>query len=312
MRKGFIYLVALAMLASCSADPTKAPIISVDNAQIGGFPRTVNLIAAEYDLNDLQGSSYLHELDFRTEDGGANVANYNIFVTFDDNDPSNGDNSSSEVLYKEFGQSDFSENAEGNKSIMLDFPFTEVAAATGTPLDAVSPGDRFQFRSEIVLSDGRVFSGANTEATIFGPAFRAFFDWNVNATCPLPDDFYVGTYAISHIEGPNNPWGTGVRENTVTLGLVPGSTTRRAISGLVVIDAFGGFEMAGEAEFICDIVVWNDANPGVGCGPAGIFYNGGDPQPFSFTDDSTITFVIEEDGGSCGYSNTDIVLFTKQ
>jgi len=312
MRKGFIYIVAVVLLAACSADPSVAPIITIDTAQVGAFPRTVNLIAAEYDLNDLTGSSYLHEIDFRSEDGGANVANYNIFVTFDDNDPSNGDNTSSEVLLREFGQGDFTDNAEGNRSVMLDFPFTEVAAATGVPLDVVSPGDRFQFRAELVLDDGRTFTSGNTESTIFGPAFRAFFDWNVNATCPLPDDFFVGTYAISHIEGPNNPWATGIREANVTFALVPGSTTRRAINGVVVIDAFGGFNMPAEAEFVCDIVVWNDANPSVGCGAAGIMYNGGEPQPFSFSDDSSVTFVIEEDGGSCGYSNTDVVLFTRQ
>ena len=270
------------------------------------------MIAGEYDLNDLQGSSYIHEIDFRTEDAGANVAAYNVFVTFDHNNPDNGDNSTAEVLFREFGQSDFTDNTEGNRALTLDIPFTEAAAATGVSLDAVAPGDRFQFRTELTLDDGRVFSSSNTESTIFGPAFRAFFDWNVNATCPLPDDLFVGTYAISHIQGPGNPWATGIREANVTLDLVPGSTTRRAINGLVVIDAFGGFDTPATAEFVCDVVFWIDTTPGVQCAPPVISYNGGEPQPFSFTDDSTITFVVEEDGGGCGYSNTDIVLFTRQ
>ena len=240
------------------------------------------------------------------------MANYNVFVTFDDNNPGNGDLSSSETLFRQFGQGDFSDNAEGNRSLMLNFPFTEVAGAAGVPLDAVSPGDRFQFRSELVLEDGRTFTSDNTESTIFGPAFRAFFDWNVNATCPLPDDFFVGTYAISHIQGPGNPWATGIRENTVTFDLVPGSTTRRAINGVVVIDQFGGFDMPATAEFVCDVVFWIDTTPGVQCAPPVIAYNGGEPQPFSFSDDSSVTFVVEEDGGGCGYSNTDIVLFTRQ
>jgi len=311
MNKNYLYILGFILIASCSSDPELAPIISVDNAQIGAFPRTVNLVTSEYDLMDLTGSSYVHDIDFRSEDDGQNVDAYNVYVTFDDNNADNGDDSSAEVLLQSFGQGDFSDGPDGNKALTLDFPFTEVAAATGVALDAVSPGDKFDFRTEVILSDGRKFESRNTESTIFGPAFRAFFDWSVFATCPLPDNLFVGTYAISHLDGPNNPWATGIREANVTLALVPGSTTVRSVNGVVVIDEFGGFEMPAQIEFICDVVQWLDTTPGVQCAPPVISYNNGGTSPQDITDDSVITLIINEDGGGCGYSNTDVIQLTK-
>ena len=314
MKKYLFYLAAVALIGACSSDPELGPIITIDTAEVGAFPRTQNLIASEYDLMNLNSSSYVHEIDFRSETGGDNVSNYRVFVSFDDNDPSNGDDSSGEVLVGDFGQGDFTASAadDSNVGITLDFPFTAMTAATGVPAENVSPGDRFQFRAELELEDGRVFTAGNTESTIFGPAFRAFFDWNVNATCPLPDDLFVGSYAISHLQGPGNPWATGVRENTVELALVPGSSTVRNINGVVVIDAFGGFEMPASVEFVCDVARWQDTGPGVGCGAPAIMYLFGGDNPQDITDDSIIDLTIAEEGGGCGYSNVDIIRLTRQ
>lgn len=313
MKKILFYFIAVVLVGACSSDPELGPIITIDTAEVGAFPRTQNLIASEYDLMNLSTSSYIHEIDFRSENGGDNVSNFRVFVSFDDNDPSNGDDSSGEVLVGDFGPADFttSDASDSNNALTLDFPFMAMTAATGVDAANVSPGDRFQFRSELELEDGRVFTSANTESTIFGPAFRAFFDFNVNATCPLPDNLFVGSYAISHIQGPGNPWATGVRENTVELALVPGSSTVRNINGVVVIDAFGGFEMPASVEFVCDVARWQDTGPGVGCGAPAIMYLFGGDNPQDITDDSSIVLSIAEEGGGCGYSNLDIIQLTR-
>ena len=310
--KNLIYIAILATLFSCGSDPDLAPIITIDNAEIGAFPRTLNLVSGEYDLMNLSTSTYVHDLDFRSEDGGSNVAEYRLFLTFEDNNPGNGDDSSEEVLFRTFTQADFVDSPEGdsNTAITLSFPFTESAAATGVPIDNVEPNDRFSFRAELELDDGRVFTGNNTESTIFGPAFRAFFDFNVNATCPISDDLFVGEYSIEFLQGPGNPWATGLRVENVTLALVPGSTTLRQFGGNV-IDAFGGFPVTVQMDFVCNTVQWLPTGPGVGCGPPNIEYQSGAPQPQDITDDSVIILEYQEEGGGCGYSNTDIVMLTR-
>ena len=158
MKKILFYFIAVVLVGACSSDPELGPIITIDTAEVGAFPRTQNLIASEYDLMNLSTSSYIHEIDFRSENGGDNVSNFRVFVSFDDNDPSNGDDSSGEVLVGDFGPADFitSDASDSNNALTLDFPFMAMTAATGVDAANVSPGDRFQFRSELELEDGKI------------------------------------------------------------------------------------------------------------------------------------------------------------
>ena len=316
MKNKFYLFVGLILLAGCSADPALGPIITVETAEVGAFPRTVELKVGEYDLMDLSGSSYLHDIDFRSIDGGNNVANYIINVSFDDNNSSNGDDSTTPIEFKNFTQSDFGDSGNGTKSLTLDFPFLEVVAAVGVASADVLPGDRFQFTAELILDDGRVFTSANTESTIFGPAFRAFFDWNVNATCPLDNALFVGAYDMAFVGPDGSAWpgaggGRSVAE-TVTLSLVPGATTLRTFT-LGVLPRFGPFGTTITLEWVCDVVgLQSNFNVGVGCGSPAIFIKQGTQVAANIMDDSVININWVEDGGGCGYSFAETAVLTKQ
>ena len=305
-----LFFLAMAMLFSCGKDPELGPIITVDTAEIGAFPRLVSLISGEFDLANPSSSSYSHEVEFQSEDAGLNVQTYEVLFRFVDNDPSNGDMSTEEALYESYDASQFGDSALGLKNITVSYPFEEAATKAGIDITAISPGDVFRYSSKITLSDGRVFSSANTESTIISDAFRAYFDWNVNATCPLPDNLFVGEYSISFLEGPGNPWATGLRAENVTLQLVPGSTTKRQFDA-VVIDAFGGFPITATIDFVCTTVSWLTVGPGVGCAPPNILYETASALPQDITNDATITFEYFENGGGCAYENTDRVMLTK-
>lgn len=305
-----LLLLGMVVMFSCGKDENLGPIITVDSAEIGAFPRLVSLISGEFDLANPGASNYSHEVEFQSQDAGLNVQTYEIFYRYVDNDPSNGDNSTAEALYDSYDAGQFGDSALGLKNITVNYPFEEAASKAGIDITTISPGDLFRFRSVVTLSDGRIFSQDNTESTILSDAFRAYFNWDVNATCPLSNDIFVGDYNIEFIEGPGNPWATGLRAEVVTLELVPGSSTKRAFA-CTVIDAFGGFPMTATMDFVCDVVVWLPAGPGVGCAPPNIAYNSGEPQPQDITDDSVIILEYFEDGGGCGYTNTDKFMLTK-
>ena len=128
--------------------------------------------------------------------------------------------------------------------------------------------------------------------------------------CLITDDLFVGDYEITFLLGPGNPWSTGLRAGIVTLELVDGFRNRRQFSGSV-IDAFGGFPVNVTLDFDCSSVYLIPFTPGVGCGPPNIEYKTGTPQPIDVSDDSAIILEYIEDGGGCGYSNTDRIQMTK-
>jgi hypothetical protein len=247
-------------------------------------------------------------------------------VSFDDNNPDNGDLSTESTLYKSFGPSDFATTgSKGNLGLTVTIPFSEIAGFVdaGNEGDVIS-GDRFQFRTEIVHTDGRVFSSSNSTPAVTN-AFGGIWNFNVNATCPLDDSDFAGDYAIEYgsvypafaLFGADvQPFGPTIGR-TVTLGLVSGSTTRRSFNyGTYLLPGYGFGTTDVTLTFSCDRVTSSNIDSGAGCGGGSIQASQTGVASFDLTDDSTWTIEYMDfapDGG-CGPSQTDnpfSVVFTK-
>ena len=327
MFKSLLPLALLTLVVAGCADDELSPIVTQDNLLFGAFPRLVELRAGEYDLNDLENSSYNMEVDFVDNANGEDVAEYRLFVEFDDNTTggSRPDYSSTdEILVRTYTPQDFRAGPNGNLGVDVMIPFSEVADLAGVPLDSVFAGDRFQFRAELEKTDGRVFGSTNSTPAVTN-AFGGIFDFNVNATCPLPDDRYSGEYTISYgyvydefqlFGAPVQALGNPPLSRTVTLALVPGSTTRRSFD--IGAYAAPGYPFTGGTitlEFACDQVTSTAIDSGAGCGDGTIAATQKGAAPFDFGDDQTFTIEFidfgETDGG-CGVAGMDFSLvFTK-
>ena len=289
------------------------------------FPRLVELRSGEFDLADLENSTYEMEVDFVDNADGADVAQYNLYIAFDDNNAAGGDNTTESTLFKSYTPADFRAGPDGNLGLDVVISFAEVAAFAGVPLDSIFSGDRFQVRGEVVKTDGRVFGSTNSTSAITS-AFRGIFDFNINATCPLNDDFFVGDYKVTYgsvydafpLFGADvQPFGPAPLDKVVTLALVPGSTTRRTFN----IGAYlqPGYNFATSAlvfDFACDVVTTNNIASGSGCGDGTLQASQDGVASFSLDDDSTLTINFidfgETDGG-CGVEGKPFSLvFTKQ
>lgn len=299
------------VFSSCE-DEDSSPIVTQDNLLFGAFPRLVELRTGEYDLNDLQNSAYEMEVDFVDNADGQDVAEYRLYFTFDDNTLGDDrpDYSSEEMLVRTYTPSDFTAGPNGNLGVTVNIPFTEVAEQAGVPLDSVLAGDRFQFRAEVEKADGRVFSSSNSTPAITN-AFGGILDFNVNATCPLPDDQFVGSYTLSYgvvydqfelFGEPVQPFGPEPLSREVTLELVPGSTTRRRFSiGTYLLPGYNFAAGPVTLEFACDQVTSTNIDSGAGCGDGTIAASQPEADPFTFDDDQTWTINYidfgETDGG---------------
>ena len=302
--------LAATVFAGC-VDEEQRPIVQFEDLAIGAFPRLVSLDAGEYDLKRLSETAVRYTVEFVDGGDGSSVSAFRVFASFDDNDPSNGDQSADRVLLRDIQPSEFGRSEGGLPSYTLEISAQEVATTFGVDLSQVSPGDRLQITTEVDRGD-ITFTDDNSTSAITG-AFRGLFNYNGVFTCPLPDDFLVGEYNFKYVEGnPNGGFGNIFgAEGTVTLGLVPGSTTRRRFNASYI----GSFAVRPVIDFVCDRAVPATVDTGVGCGGGSITLGAGASGPFDINDANT-SFRIEliqfqEDGG-CGASATPVTIeFTK-
>ena len=326
MIKRLLYfsLAGLLVMAFGCADEDLAPVATFETLKIGAFPKLISLNTGEFDLADLQGSAYDMDIEFIDNAGGTDVAEYNLTVSFIDNNPGNGDDSTTPTLYKSFGPSDFSTGSEGNLGLNVRIPFTEIANFVGVAPADVRSGDRFRFRAEVVKTDGGVFNAQNSTPAIT-TSFQGIFNFDVVATCPLPDSDFSGAYKIEHVgELPSPVFGStafGANGQVVTLNTVSGSTTRRTFTFTYLVDrggGSGGFSGSGSLDFACDqvFVLSGGFNGGAGCGGGNITVTqASEPSTFDLEDDSSFVMNLVDFGrdGGCGVAGFPItVRFVKQ
>jgi hypothetical protein len=216
LNKIMVMFAILLVVSSCE-DENRLPLVVLDTVEKGAYPRLIDQTDKLINLFNVSGSSYTYNIEFVDEEGGALVSQYVLDLVYDDNDPSNGDNSSGPTEYLVIPSSSFTQGAHGFlQAPTITITGSDAFAAAGVSADQVSAGDNFNFVGRVELTDGRTFSQANSSATVVGPAFQGHFNFTMPASCPSD---LTGTYEYATTD--------------IWCGAGP-------VSGTVTIDAQGG------------------------------------------------------------------------
>ena len=209
--KFLLFFGAILILATSCADDDLAPIITFEASEKGAYPALIEETVRDINLFDVAGSSYTYTIEFIDLEQGALVSEYSLSVTYDDGDPSDGDNSAGPIEFRTWPASSFETNANGFQGISnITITATEAMQAFG--LTEIGPGDIFRFAGMVTTTSGQSFTAANSSATVNGAAFRGHFNFNLTAICPSD---LAGTFtAISTAIWCGAPDGF---ETTVTL-----------------------------------------------------------------------------------------------
>jgi hypothetical protein len=315
-----IFLLLAVAISGC-ADPDLSPILTQDKYLYGAFPRLIEQSTPIFDIEDKEGSSVTLSVDFVDNAGGDNVAEYNVFVEFDDNNPENGDMSTDSIAFLTLTPANFTDGPNGNLSTEFTITFEEAAQTTGIDIDAVQAGDAFNVFTEVVTNDGRTFGDANSTAAITN-AFGGIFAFSIETTCPLPDDQFSGTYSIAYGEVYDS---LTFLDSTVqaigpldgrTVELTVESSTRRSFEVDTYLGPGFSFD-AGSVEllFACNEITADDIDSGAACGGGTIRARQDSVDTFDISDDSTFTLHYTDffDDGDCGQQPLQFSLvFTKE
>lgn len=297
------FVAALLLMGTSCADEELSPIITFDKAGKGAYVKLLSETARELDLANLDAAKYTYTIEFVDEDQGNTVTNYNLSVSYVDNNPDNGDDSAGPIDLKSFSSGEFGSTERGFKGMSdVSITLNELLSAFGLAADKIKANDQFQFVTTINTSNGGTFGASNSSAAVNGTAFAGHFNYTLKATCPIPDDVFAGTYKLTWEGDATGGFGLPFAEGDVTVYANKPSNTRRAMD-LAYLPDFGGFAVTAGFDVVCEFITWETLDSGVGCGGGGIVLGDGPVTPISsLSDDGEIRLTIiefEADGG-CG------------
>ncbi len=205
-RLSLLLVVGLMILTSC-ADENKKPIITFDDSIKGAYVRLLSETARDINLFDIAGSVYTYSVEFVDLDQGNLISEYNLDVTFRDNNPSNGLSGAGPTRFRSYASSEFGTTDRGFKGIdNISISATELLSFFNLTTDDLLPGDQFVFNGTVVTTDGAVYGFSNSTAAVNGSAFQGHFDFTMSASCPTN---LAGTYDATTIDtwcGDTNPY----------------------------------------------------------------------------------------------------------
>ena len=185
INKIVLAFVALAVLTFSCMSEEDGPIVDLTSVETGAYPRLIDETDKLINLFNPAGSNYTYNVEFVDIEGGALIAEYVVDMFYDDNDPSNGDNSAGPFEMVKITAAELVPNERGYRTgPTVTINGADAIATAGLTIDDVSAGDDFDFIGRVVLTDGRIFTQANSSATVVGPAFRGHFNFTMPANCP--------------------------------------------------------------------------------------------------------------------------------
>jgi len=316
LNKISLFLV-LALIVGCS--DTDRPIDALNEGTTRGT--VLKTVEDETSLEFNVGVENLVTIAAEVIDQrGQDFEKVDVFVSFFDNNPEDGDESRDEVLITTLNPGDFDTSGEFPK---LNLEFTEVDFNTALDLtgDDYTGGDRFNIRLELVMTDGRIFTSTNANNVVTGgPFFRSPFQYNINVTCFIPEDYFVGEYTVEQISEGQNPFAGGNGpafsdvEQTVT---VERNGAQRIFTYLYFPESFAS-EITITLDLICGEVFVTGTGSGLACAAGAPAIGQSTPEvPSTYSVENDTEILLDlidfEPDGDCGTGGYPVTLrFTKQ
>lgn len=199
-----ITLVILTIsLIGCS-EPDNAIYDVFDGISHGAVLRTLDRVSTNYNIFDLN-STFEIVVEEQDEQYGKLLSKVNVYSNYSDNTPGGADNSKSEILVTSIPASAFTTSANGLPTTTIKITFSEALAALGLSAGQYDGGDVFGFRLEVVLTDGRTFSKADTSGSLQGSYFASPYAYNAGILC-IPPSPPAGGYVVNMQDSYGDGW----------------------------------------------------------------------------------------------------------
>ncbi|MBA6314277.1 hypothetical protein [Cellulophaga baltica] len=203
--------VAIGLLNSCDTENIN-PLQVAASEEFGAYARVLTISEdTNANITNVANSSFDVSIEFVDSEGGTLVTDYKLYATFRDQtiaDEDDPDSSiSTEALVYSFDSSSFT---YGDSYPTFDFTVNaeDAIAALGLDLAVAEGGDALNYRGEITLSDGRIFTTTNSGDSINSELFyNDAFSFSSQFVCIL-DEIPAGDWVIDMHDSYGDGWQT--------------------------------------------------------------------------------------------------------
>jgi hypothetical protein len=199
-----ITLVILTISLMGCSEPDNAIYDVFDGLKHGAVLRTLERVSTNFNIFDLN-STFEIVVEEQDEQGGDLLSKVNVYVNFSDNTPGGANNSKSEVLVTSIPASSFTTSANGLPSTTIKATLGETLASLSLAAGQYDGGDTFTYRLEVVLTDGRSFSAADTSGSLQGSYFASPYAYNAGILC-IPASPITGDYVVNMQDSYGDGW----------------------------------------------------------------------------------------------------------
>ncbi len=180
----FAFIISATVLSCSDADNVIYDVF--DGQSYGAVLRKVNITNQNFNLTD-PASFFGIVVEEQDEQYGALLSEVKVYADYKD---ATGLDSRGEGLVKTIPASAFTTSTRGLPTTEIIVTLAEAAAGVGNPTYGV--GDVFGVRLELVLTDGRTFSAADTSGSLQGSYFASPYAYPVPILCaPKPGNYRV-------------------------------------------------------------------------------------------------------------------------
>jgi len=213
MKKIFnrIIMIALAVSVLSCEEPDNVVYNVFDNVEHGAALRTVERVSMNYNIFDLD-SKFEIIVEEQDQESGNLLSKVDVYVSYKDNTDDGADNNKAEVLLVSVPASAFTKDAgSGLPRTTISSTFAESLSALGLSDGQYNGGDDFNFRLDLVLTNGETYSADSSSETLNQSYFSSPFAYRAGILC-IPSSPVTGDYQLSMHDSYGDGWnGASVR-----------------------------------------------------------------------------------------------------
>ncbi len=235
INKIIILAFALATTISCE-EPDNAIYDVFDGQTYGAVLRTLERTSTNFNLFD-PSSTWGVVIEEQDEEKGDLLQKVDLYLSYTDNKDDGVNNSKPEILFASYAKSVFTTSANGLPSIAVSVTLAEAVESLGLSSGQYKGGDTFNFRFEVVLTDGRTFSSADASGSLEGSYFQSPYVYLAGMLC-IPASPFTGDYKIDM----QDSYGDGWQGSKITV-TIDGNSTDYSIPDLWTVGSGNSAEV---------------------------------------------------------------------